>query len=475
MGRRRGTAVDSAPIASRDFRGEIANKLLVLFLLAILPIGLATAPKTFNDGDISWHVAAGQWMLLHHAIPTIDPFSFTALGRPWVAMEWLADLVYASAYDLGGYGGLGIVAAIALIALHAILFVHLRPHVGPIGIAMAMVCVDVVCGHFLLARPHLLVWPILAGWTVLLLRSLETRHPPTWPALLLLVAWTNIHASFPLALLIGGGIALDAMIAAKWKNWRPWLLFLLGSAVALMLNANGLRGLSQPFHISALAMLPNIDEWKPSTPVLTPEFYLVLLLGLGALLWRRVRIPIGQLAILVILLTLSFSQVRHQSWFVIVAILIVTPMLGSGASMEQRIPPYLLAAAALLALRMLLPLVPNDTAANPRGLLARVPGELRSQPVLNGYSLGGPLILAGIRPYIDGRAELYGDAFFADYLKITDGDMVRFNNAVNRYGIRWTILPNANSSLIKQLDDSPSWRRLYADKVGVIHVHVTSS
>ena len=29
--------------------------------------------------------------------------------------------------------------------------------------------------------------------------------------------------------------------------------------------------------------------------------------------------------------------------------------------------------------------------------------------MLNGYSMGGPLILSGIRPYIDGRGDMYGD------------------------------------------------------------------
>jgi hypothetical protein len=103
-------------------------------------------------------------------------------------------------------------------------------------------------------------------------------------------------------------------------------------------------------------------------------------------------------------------------------------------------------------------------------LLAAVPPELRNEPVFNEYTFGGPLILAGIRPYIDGRAEMYGDKFVLDYVKISDGDMNRFNRAVDRYGIRWTILSKSNSKLIQKLDSSPNWRRLYSDKIGVIHV-----
>ena len=124
-----------------------------------------------TDQDPYWHIAAGRWMLQHHQIPTTDPFSFTAAGHPWVAMEWLADLVYAGAFNLAGYAGLAAVVGAALVALHAIVLLHIRRSLGPIGVAAAIVGMDVVLGAFILARPHVLVWPIVAGWTALLLRS----------------------------------------------------------------------------------------------------------------------------------------------------------------------------------------------------------------------------------------------------------------------------------------------------------------
>ena len=46
---------------------------------------------------------------------------------------------------------------------------------------------------------------------------------------------------------------------------------------------------------------------------------------------------------------------------------------------------------------------------------------LRKQPVFNTYSFGGPLIRNGIAPFIDGRADMYGDAFIIQHQKIVDG------------------------------------------------------
>ena len=465
------TAEQPGGISARSMREDLANKLFLIFVLVGLPVGLATTPRTFDDGDVSWHVAAGQWMLAHHRLPVTDPFSFTAHGQRWVTMEWLADLVYASAYKLGGYAGLALIVGAAMIALHAIIYAHVRRSVGPIGVSAAIVAVDVVLGHFILARPHVLVWPILAAWTAILLRASDEGRSPPWWSLLLPVLWTNIHASFPLALLIAGAIGLDAVIESHGRNWREWSAFLASTAIALLLNANGLAGLLQPFHVAKLAMLPSIVEWQASTPSMTPEFYAVLIFGIAGMLLRGVKLPFGRLLLVLVLLALAFSQVRHQSWMIIVAALVLPAAFRTGGSMDEPVWPFAAAALCLLFVRLAMPLAPNDDPANPRSLIAAVPSQLRSEPVFNGYSMGGPLILAGISPYIDGRADMYGDAFFADYKAISDGDMDKFDRAVRRYGIRWTILPNDDALLIKGLDTSPAWQRLYADKVGVIYVH----
>jgi hypothetical protein len=269
---------------------------------------------------------------------------------------------------------------------------------------------------------------------------------------------------------IGGAIALDSLFATNWRTLRQWLVFGAASLVAVLLNANGVAGWLQPFHISGLEMLPFIGEWNPTSWHNAPQFLCILLAGLALVLWCGVRVPIGRLLLLLVTLGMAFLHVRHQSSFIILAACVLPPLFMSKATSRPAPKWLLLGAIPLLLGRAILPLTPPDGQATPRQLLAAVPPELRHEPVFNGYTFGGPLILAGIRPYIDGRAEMYGDPFVLDYVKITDGDMNRFNRAVDRYGIRWTMIPTSNSELIKKLDSSPDWRRLYSDKIGVIHV-----
>ncbi len=456
--------------APATLREAIANNLLLAFMLFAMPLALASIPRIFRDGDTSWHLAVGQWIFRHASIPKVDVFSFTAAGTPWVAMEWLSDLIYAGAFRLAGYAGVATVVAAALMALHWILFVHLRERVGPIGLAATIIGADVVLGSFMLARPHVLIWPVVALWTVILAKASETgRPPPLWTALILTL-WANLHGSFPIAAVIGTALAFDALMVAKWKTLREWLIYGAACLVAVCLNANGIEGILQPFHIATLTSLHLIAEWMPSTPGYTPNFYGVFLAVLALLLWRGTKVPPGRLALLLAMLFLAFMQVRHQSWFAIVAAVLIPPLLGTKPQPAGRLALLALLAPPLLLIRALWPFTPAETDANPRHLLAAIPPELRAQPVFNEYTLGGPLILAGIRPYIDGRSEMYGDAFMNDYVAIADGDMAKFDRAISKYNIRWAILPNDRKRLIAGIDRSGQWRRIYADKVGMIYV-----
>ena len=195
---------------------------------------------------------------------------------------------------------------------------------------------------------------------------------------------------------------------------------------------------------------------------------------------------LGELLLLLLLLSMAFLQLRHQSWLAIVAPLILAPRLALGGREQTALlfssvtsrRVWLWTAAVgstlIVAFRLALPLVPPENVANPRDFLASVPAALKSEPVFNEYSFGGPLILAGIKPYIDGRSDMYGDTFMTNYVEIADGDLALFDNVVHKYGITWTMLP-PKMRLTKALDASPEWRRVYADKVGVIHVRSTGA
>lgn len=461
------------------------DKLIFAIFVLFVPTAMGSATKIFGDGDVSWHIAAGRWILAHERVPTIDPFSFTMTGQPWVAFEWLSQIIYAAAFNFAGYAGLAAVVTVAAMALHFIVFTFLRRRVGPVSMLVAIVSMDLILVNFLLARPHVLVWPIVAAWTAILLDSRDKGQAPPLALSLLMSLWANLHGSFILGFVIAGAIALDALIAAKW-NGRAitgWMIFGLATIIAALFNANGIAGLLHPFSVMGLENLKLIGEWQPSNPSHTPVFYAILIGILGALLYRGLSLKLGELLLLLVLLTMVFLQLRHQTWLAIVAPLILAPRLAFYGR-EQAAPLFSsivsrrawtwaasVGCGLIIAFRLSQPLQPPENLANPRNLLAHIPAPLKIKPVFNEYSFGGPLILAGIKPFIDGRSDMYGDSFMSNYVEIADGDYAQFETVVKRYDITWTMLPT-KLRLTKALDASPAWKRIYSDKIGVIHVRV---
>ncbi|MES2905410.1 MAG: hypothetical protein V4696_14595, partial [Pseudomonadota bacterium] len=434
----------------------------------------------FNDGDVRWHLAAGQWMIDNRAVPKVDPFSFTFAGQPWMAFEWGSQLIYASAYRLAGFGGVAAVVTAALVTLHLLVVAEARRWIGPLGIAASIVLLDVVLIPMILARPHVLGWVMIAAWLTILLRARRANRAPPLAAAAVMILWVNLHGSFAIGLVLAAVVALDACIEAGWA-WpmvRNWLIFGVLSALAAMINPNGIHGFLYPLEVARLTTLPLIVEWRPSDWGRTPLFFVVL--GVVGLLmaWRGVKLRPVMAGLLVLLLAMAFHQMRHQAVLAIVAALLLPQALGGpersplcADRRQRRLATAGLGAAlvGLLLFRGLSPLEPAENGANPRSAIAALPAELRAQPGLNGYGFGGPLILAGIRPYIDGRSDMYGDAFFADYQKILDGDRAAFDRATGRYRLQWTMLAPRYDRLIARLDSDPAWQRIYADNNAIIH------
>jgi len=460
-------------------RADIERTTLVVFGL-LVPIALGSSLTIFNDGDVRWHIAAGQWMLDHRSVPRVDPFSFTFLGQKWLAFEWGSQLMYGSAYRFAGFGGVAAVVTAALVALHLVVVGQARRWLGPLGIAVTFILVNLILIPMILARPHMLGWAMLAVWLAVVLKARDANRTPPLAAAGLMVLWANLHGSFAIGLVIAAVVALDACIEAKWR-WatvRGWLMFGIASALAAMVTPNGIEGFLHPLSVARLETLPLIVEWRPSDWGRTPYFFVALAIAAVLMAWRGVTLRPVMAGLLALLLLLAFHQMRHQAVLAIVAAMILPRAMGRGprpvlfAEPQQRrlVAVGLTSAlAGLLLFRLLTPLEPAENGANPKSAIAALPTGLRATPGLNGYGFGGPLILAGIRPYIDGRSDMYGDAFFADYQRILDGDRAAFDQAALRFDLRWTMLPPRYPALIGRLDSDPAWERIYADDIAVIH------
>jgi len=123
---------------------------------------------------------------------------------------------------------------------------------------------------------------------------------------------------------------------------------------------------------------------------------------------------------------------------------------------------------AATLLRLGAPVVRSDSPASPISALAHVPPGLAARPVFNEYGMGGYLVFSGVRPFIDGRADLYGDPFFLRYEQVLRPDRQALDETFGQYGVEWTML-NPTNPLVAVLDRLPRWHRLYSDTMAVVH------
>src|SRR5208283_5203256 len=127
---------------------------LGLAAVAIFLFALSTfSPKVLGDGDTWSHLATGDWIIAHGAVPRADPFSHSTPGAPWTAHEWLSEVLLTLAFRLGGWSGVvlltGTAAASAalIVGLNAARDLRGAPLIATVGLGLGLVTAN------LLARP----------------------------------------------------------------------------------------------------------------------------------------------------------------------------------------------------------------------------------------------------------------------------------------------------------------------------------
>ena len=94
----------------------------------------------------------------------------------------------------------------------------------------------------------------------------------------------------------------------------------------------------------------------------------------------------------------------------------------------------------------------------------------KAGPVLNDYDFGGYLDFVGIAPFIDGRAELYGERYMLRHDRaLSLQNLPDFMRLLDEYRIQATLLAPSTPA-VGLLDRLPDWKRVYADDVAVVHV-----
>lgn len=466
-------------------------------MAGIVALGLfVMAARNMTDPDVWWHLRTGQLILQNHAVFHVDPYSFAAAGQPWINHEWLTDLLMFRLYQVGGAGAL--VIAFAAIAAATSLLLFARSPGKPYIAAATTLWGGMISGPTWGVRPQV-VSLLLASLFLWILEASEKKSKLLWALIPLMVLWVNLHAGFAIgialiALFLLGELFSVVLGFEVWKNSFPrlrrLLLLLIACVAVIPLNPYGTRIYSYPWQtLSSRFMATYIQEW--ASPDFHRSIYLPFLGMILALLFvvavssRRLR-P-REILLLVVLSYAGLRSVRHIPIFALVAAPILAEQLqaildehgirladrdGSASPAKALLNGLVLATLCgfvFLWVRDVVQREPEAEAAYPAQAVKFLAHSNLPGPLFNDYNWGGYLIwklYPGTKVFVDGRADLYGDAFLQNLASIYFVGN-EWQSKFDAWGIRSVLLP-PSAPLAEALRLRPGWKQVYADSQAVI-------
>ena len=448
---------------------------------------LVEGNRLLLDPDIYWQIAVGQWIVDHRAVPWTDIYSFTMQGKPWMSSQWLALVIYSQAHALFGWAGPVIVASLATALAYMMLARFLARRLEVRWVLPILLVSFLIARPHLYARPHVLALPVMVAWACALLSAAERRQTPSFLVARLMVLWVNLHGSFILGLLLVGPIALDAVLGAdaseRWRLLLRWFVFGIVAMAACCVTPYGWNAFRAAHAILDLGKaLKLIREWAPLDFGVLGPIQVGVFLILAFILFRGMKLPLMRNVLFVGLLYMALAHFRNADVFALLAPLVVaTPLavqFGVCGNKPAWVFPWprnvvLLGAAMVFAGITIFACIagrynPGRWFA-PEAAVEALKAN-HAKRIFNDYNFGGYMISKGLAPYIDGRAELYGEKFALEYnaaLQLLRPGV--FFDLLARHKIDATLLIR-NAPAARMLDHLDGWQKIFIDDRVVVHV-----
>jgi hypothetical protein len=478
----------------------------LMVLIAFIGI-LIMAARPPLDTDTYWHLRAGEWQVQHRALLDVDQFSHTRTGAEWVNAYWLAQVIMFGLYAALGDAGLALFTGI--LALGGMAFVYRQLEGDNLLRSAVLILAALTASIFWSARPQMFSFFLSCVVLYLLWLYQKRGVDRLWLIPPIFVVWGNLHPGFAIGFILlvlamigeGARWLVDGIINPVEPVERPTLrpvfrIAVIGliSAVAVSINPYGPKLLLHPFRTVGINTLQTyIEEWSSPNfhqPKAWPFLWMVLGLFAAAGLSRR-RLDWRDAIMTSGTAYSGFLAWRNVPTFAVAAAPVLSEHLHAwlteiGYRLDWNRAPRnaMLAAAnwllliaviggAVFQLRTVLDadhIEATRRAIYPAAAVDFMQREHVPTPVYNASNWGGFLMWQArdYPVYVDGRTDLYDDAFLNEYVRAFQG-RPGWEDVLDSGGIN-TVLITPISPLAQLLDQDEGWEKVYGDEVAVIYV-----
>jgi hypothetical protein len=456
------------------------------------------------DTDTWWHLQAGRVTLEQDRILQTDLFSHTRHGSQWVNHSWLSQVILYWLFARFSYAGLALWMGAIVTAAFAVTYLQMEGSV----FARAFILILAAATSALIwsARPQLfsLLLTALVAYVLYLFKWRGANHLWLLPPVFAL--WVNLHAGYALgfmvlAAFVGGEVfnhLLEPLLPSDdpiidWQGIGLITGIALLSALFLVINPNTTRMWTYYLETVRIDVLQDfIQEWR------SPDFHLLhiqpfiwlLLATMAAMGLSNRRVDGTDLALVGGFAYAGMLAARNIGPFALVAAPVLSrhvAAIGSrlwrgGPELRRHVTPVraavnwtlLFLVVALATVKIQQPLRPGYNEALhrkslPVGAVAWIGEQQPEGEMFNHYNWGGYLVWRlwpSYRVFVDGRTDLYGDAFLRQYLK-TQLARPGFQETLQEHDVSWILMPS-RSTLSTQLACLTEWTEAYRDDVATI-------
>jgi len=495
---------------------SVADLIFVALLLVLVFTPLSG--RLLGDAGIGWHIRTGQQILSTHTVPRVDPFSSTMGGKPWVAWEWLYDLIVGELEARLGLNGVIWFTAVVIAAVLAWTF-HLLMRLGVnvlVGLVLILLAISASTIHFL-ARPHVVSWLFTVAWFWILGSSERNCLGEDgaggrwlWALPFLMLVWANVHGGFVMGFVLLGIFWLGAVwtwLTANESRIEEALLKLsagkrarvlvwvgLFSAAASLINPDGWKLHAHVYsYLTNRFLMDHIDEFQsPNFHGIAQKcFALLLLITLATLAVRRRELRLSEGLTVLFAVYSGLYASRNIPAASLLLVIVVGPLVPTRwipgffrrmATVESGLRGHLWPILAVLVTF----LVAANGGRAGSTVLMDAHFDVKRMPVeavhfLETHQVAGPVLApdywGGYLIYrlypraqvvLDDRHDLYGADFFKSYLKAIHVEP-GWQGFLQEHKAACVLLPK-DGALANRLAASGSWKTIYSDDVAIAFV-----
>jgi len=486
---------------------SVADLIFIALLASLLASPLSM--KLLGDAGIGWHIRTGQWILGTHTIPRVDPFS-THTRKPWIAWEWLYDVMVGRLEASAGLNGVVWLTAAVIAAVFAALFGLLMRRGTDLLVAIVLTLLAMASSmiHFL-ARPHVLSWLFALIWFWILDSAETAGHNSNrrlWLLPALMLVWVNVHGGFLLGLMLLAFFWAGSMWTwldrkesrieeafekiAAGKRVRDLTFVGLASVLATLVNPYGWRLHGHIYsYLTNRFFMDHIEEFQsPNFHGIGLKCFLVLLLiGVAVLAAHGRQLRGSEILVVLFAVSAGLYSSRNVPVSAILLAAVLGPLLPRWgrkafplrmAAVDSTLRGHFWPILATIATFMIAAnggrvgsAVVMDADFDPQRMPVEAVNFLEragvKAPVFSPDYWGG-YILYRLYPRnqvtIDDRHDFYGEAFMREYLRamhVEPGweDVLKGQSVL--------VLPT-KAALTQVLSKTTGWKAVYSDDVATV-------